>query len=217
MISRNKVGGWERSRVLRWAVVAFALRGVAMGTPPNVPDRRLWQEAAPGVVVIMATSTRSPLQPERWERVPGPEGEDGPGAVIWRGPGTWQDAVHGARPYVPFADRAFVLRYAFRVEQPGRYHVKVRNSHQHHDGDNDVWISVNESSYQKHYDWQENQWTFDETGVWATHELAAGEHRLELGGRSYGFAIERIVIYRDGAVDVAAWTDPACEESFRDE
>lgn len=173
---------------------------------------RLWR-AAKGPIVIEAESTLSTLRDGAWERLLDDKASGG-SAVIWRGPGTWQEGADDVRVYAPFKEPDSVLTYRFTIDVEGRYLIKLRNRHTREDGDNDVWVSVNRGEYQKHYDWNVNTWTWDETGSWAHHRLAAGEHVLELAGRSHGFAIDRIVIFRDGATDVSEWTDLSREETW---
>jgi hypothetical protein len=173
---------------------------------------RVWS-APEGPLVIEAESTSSTLREGAWERLRDDKASRG-AAVIWRGPGTWQEGSGDVRPYTPFEEPDSVLTYRFTVPVEGRYLIKLRNRHAREDGDNDVWVSVNGQEYRKYYDWNVNTWTWDETGSWAYHRLTPGQHLLEIAGRSHGFAIDRIVIFRDGATDVAEWTDLGRQEAW---
>jgi len=173
---------------------------------------RVWS-ALKGPIVIEAESTLSTLRKGAWERLSDDDASRG-AAVIWRGPGTWQEGADDVRPYTPFKEPDSVLTYRFKVAVEGRYAIKLRNRHVREDGDNDVWLSINRQEFRKYYDWNVHAWTWDETGSWANHRLMPGEHLLEIAGRSHGFAIDRIVIFRDGATDVAEWTDLGCHEAW---
>jgi hypothetical protein len=121
--------------------------------------------------------------------------------IVWEGEGLWGE---GALPYAEVgAERRITFR--FTVHQAGAYRLKVLNRHQREDGDNDVWGSINGSEWKKFYDWQTDQWTWDETGCWGSWRLEPGDHVLELGGRSPGFQISRLVLFCDGATDVMEW------------
>jgi hypothetical protein len=189
---------------------AIGVTACVLASERNPQSTRLWQ-ASGGPIVIEAESTLSTLREGAWERVQDGEASGG-AAVIWRGPGTWQEGADDVRPYAPFKEPDSVLTYRFTVDAEGRYLIKLRNRHAREDGDNDVWVSVNGQEYRKYYDWNVNTWTWDETGSWAHQRLKPGEHVLELAGRSHGFAVDRIVIFRDGATDVSEWTDLGREE-----
>jgi hypothetical protein len=193
-------------------VLVLGALSFAVASEQRTAAGRLWSSPA-GLIVIEAESTLATLREGAWERLE-EDGATAGHAVIWRGPGTWQEGAHDARPYEPFKEPDSVLTYRFSVETEGRYLIKLRNRHSREDGDNDVWVSVDRQPYRKYYDWNQHAWTWDETGSWAYYRLAPGEHVLEIAGRSHGFAIDRIVIYRDGATDVEEWIDLGRNESW---
>ena len=108
------------------------------------------------------------------------------------------------------------------VDTPGLYRINARNIHEHEDGDNDAWIWRVGAPIR---DWAPVQRMGDslrdgpgfswlDWGVRAFW-LKQGVNDLYIGGRSPGFGIDRIALYRDGdpeaerrALDLATPTSP---------
>ena len=134
---------------------------------------------------------------QAWELGTTYKGFHGNGYAIWKGTAiSGNDSQPGDEP-----DR--YLRLKIRIKEAGTYFIKLRNYHQSRDGDNDVFIRTpgqEENNFRKYYDHDVNAWTLDETGDWATHQLEKGTHMLEIAGRSHGFAIDELLIYKEGTV-----------------
>ncbi len=93
-----------------------------------------------------------------------------------------------------------------RVQEPGDYLVNLRNYHRRADGDNDAWIGVVEPGFPRRPVKRVGDSLRDGAGFswldWGTPtlHLTAGEHMLYVGGRSRGFGVDRIAIYRADSV-----------------
>jgi hypothetical protein len=103
-----------------------------------------------------------------------------------------------------------VLSYRFRVDQAGTYNYRLHNRHDFADSteENDCFTRIDGGAWVKTFSHTRGRWT------WATnHEfshddkppaeyvLAAGEHVIELSGRSHGFSIDRFHLYLDAVAD----------------
>lgn len=99
-----------------------------------------------------------------------------------------------------------IFGFDFQIDQPGRYHFRLHNRHEHPDSTeaNDVWVRLDGGPWIKTFSWQRGMWT------WATqhefshddkppaeYQLGAGLHRIEFSGRSHDFMIDRLHLYTD--------------------
>jgi hypothetical protein len=116
----------------------------------------------------------------------------------------------------PQTDSGYRLRYHVWIDEPGEYLLKVRNYHQLPDGDNDIWLSINEKMYQKAWDHDSLTWNWNEatanSSTYQPFELRKGINTIDIAGRSKGFAIDRFTIFKKGTPD-DVWQNPENPES----
>lgn len=198
------------SRILKINAVVLTISLVSF---TDRSKDKIWIEKD-GIIVIEAEFPKQTLSNEGWTKGDTLRGFFGDGYVVWRGTPDWGPE---SRPYDSFLGQS-VLTYHFRIKNPGVYNIKIRNYHMKKDGDNDVWTSVDGGEWGKTYDWQTREWTPDERGAWAKRKLEAGDHRVELAGRSKGFCIDRIIIFKDGiAADNVAQLPASKRKELRHE
>ncbi|MDA3960267.1 MAG: hypothetical protein PF961_05725 [Planctomycetota bacterium] len=113
----------------------------------------------------------------------------------WGGPNNMRNAGGG------------VLSYRIRIVTPGTYHLRIRNYHDHEDStlENDCFTRMDGGEWVKTFSSKRAEWTWRSNHEFnhgskppAKYDLSAGEHLFEISGRSHGFAIDRIHLYRDG-------------------
>jgi len=154
-----------------------------------------------GKVVIEAESSGATGQWSRESRIGGAKG----GAyLIWKGPDLFSGRAAGRD----------TLRYTFRVQQAGNYEMRWRS----YIGEantsteaNDSWVRFPTgrniggqhalSGWTKAFQNQPGQWswstkTVDNVGKPIRQYFSAGDHTIEISGRSHGHAIDRIVMFR---------------------
>ncbi len=122
-------------------------------------------------------------------------GYSGEGYLFWNA---------GNRYSAPGSD---ILRYRLFIETPGRYELSMHVSSKgaaKHDLNNDCWLRMDDDKWYKTFQSSTEGWrwggSFDhhaEGMPRAYYQLSAGEHVLHLTGRSQGFHIDRIHLYRD--------------------
>ncbi len=93
------------------------------------------------------------------------------------------------------------------VPEAGRWHIALRNRHDHADStlENDCWLSVDGGQRVKTFSSKAGEWTWQTKLEPKSHsfaepvyDLAAGEHEIVLSGRSAGFRIDRLHLFREG-------------------
>jgi hypothetical protein len=144
----------------------------------------------------------------KWELRRQPEGFTGRGYLSWQGLGRGV-SITGLRT----TEDHFGIRQGpmetwlivrLHVEEAGRYVVNVRNYHELQDGDNDAWLARVGHSPTPHdpilrfvgrpgFTWM---------GQGRIFEFEVGLVEFYVSGRSRGFGIDRIAVYREG--DTAA-------------
>ncbi len=165
-----------------------------------------------------------------------PEGFTGRGYLEWRGPNhsVTVEGHFGNNDHLQSrqGSREDWLVLRFDVDEPGAYRLDVRNHHLHVDGDNDAWIAPLHKRGQRNdpivrigdslrdgpgFSWLD----------WGMYrfEFKRGLNELRIGGRSIGFGIDRIALYRDGdeiamakaldpktspATSFSPWPSPGC-------
>lgn len=170
------------------AILLFVMLSTSIG-------QKVWLEDN-GFVIIEAENV--------WQGIP--ENSDwkthithgnfsGLGYVKWEG----TSMVGHNKDKITYADMPEdrILCYLFKITKPGRYYWRVRNIHEREDGDNDCFVSMNKTYFEKVYDWDTLKFTWDETGQWASRILEPGIYEIALAGRSEGFAVDRIVIFHE--------------------
>ena len=100
--------------------------------------------------------------------------------------------------------------FDFEITEPGRYHLRLRNRHDHPDSTetNDVFIRMDGAGWVKTFSWQRGQWTWTTNHEFshtnkpeAEYMLTAGTHRIEFSGRSHDFIIDRFHLFNDSVAD----------------
>jgi hypothetical protein len=108
------------------------------------------------------------------------------------------------------------------VDEPGAYRLDVRNRHAKADGDNDCWVGYMGQRATRtnpikrlgdsHRDGKDFTWL--DWGV-PTFQFKKGLNEVYVGGRSKGFGIDRVVLYKDA--DEAAKARALSEDAPRAE
>jgi hypothetical protein len=179
-------------RVSVKTLLFFLLLPLLVGTATyQKKPEKVWVEKN-GLAVIEAEHVAHLPPASGWKLEKTLTGYMGSGYLVWRGRADWGPE---SRPYDSIPEPEVRLSYQVQISTPGTYYLKVRNQHQHEDGDNDVWTSVNGSAWGKTYDWQQHEWSLDERGTWAKYVLPPGLHKVELAGRSRGFAVDRLILF----------------------
>ncbi len=118
-----------------------------------------------------------------------------------------------------------VLRFRFRVGRGGTWRLRLRNRHDFADStlENDCFTRLDDGPWTKTYSSERGRWTWNtnhesEAGKGpARYELEAGEHVLEISGRSKNFSIDRVALIREGeerALDPARPPSPTLLEAM---
>jgi|GEM_PF-3334903 len=168
---------------------------------------QIWQEEN-GFVVIEAEDIE---HHEYWQLKSEPTGFTGEGYLEWQGPSrtTSIDGIGGNHDSLGVRqgpqDEWLILR--LNITEPGLYAVNARNHHEHEDGDNDAWVTKVGFQPDRHKDnvisrmgdsfHDGKGFTWLDWGV-REFDLKKGINNLYIGGRSVGFGIDRIAIYKIG-------------------
>lgn len=103
-----------------------------------------------------------------------------------------------------------ILSYPILINTAGWYNFRLHNRHDWPDPSqqNDLFAQMDGAGWIKTFSSQRGVWTFRTAFDHHTYQgnaeyfLSAGPHTLELSARSAGFAIDRVVFYRqDGGVN----------------
>ena len=120
----------------------------------------------------------------------------GRGYVEWSGPDMAKQPGTG------------LVGFETRLEAAGSYELRLHNRHDAPDvtDANDVWLRVDGGAWTKVFSSVRGDWTWD-TRQRSTAgnvgpvvlELEAGNHKIELSGRSQGFKVDRVHLFKQGA------------------
>lgn len=100
-----------------------------------------------------------------------------------------------------------VLSYPFTVTSAGTYDIRIHCHHRHTDAtmENDVFVKIDNGAWIKSFNSKKNVWDWQTTFEYshndkrhAAIDLSAGNHMIQLSGRSKNFMIDRIHIYKQG-------------------
>lgn len=103
-----------------------------------------------------------------------------------------------------------ILTFRILVTNPGKHHLRIHNRHDFADSteENDCFMKLDDGPWVKTFSHKRGEWTWATNHEFdharkppAEYELSAGLHTLQLAGRSKGFSIDRIHLYRDGVKD----------------
>lgn len=121
------------------------------------------------------------------------EGYSGDGYYRWNGPDLFGTPGLG------------ILRYPFHVNEPGSYSLILRNTHDNPDAtlENDCWFRMDGGQWHKLFSngaFSVGNWTWESTleGPALNWWFNPGDHVMEFSGRSFGFKMDRVHLYRDG-------------------
>ncbi|MFT7074619.1 MAG: hypothetical protein ACJA0P_000619, partial [Planctomycetota bacterium] len=114
-----------------------------------------------------------------------------------------------------------VFAFEFEITDPGRYHFRLRNRHDHPDSTeaNDVFIRMDGGAWVKTFSWQRGIWTWTTQHEFshsnkpeAEYTLAAGLHRIEFSGRSHDFMLDRFHLFNDNASNPYSVSHPESQQ-----
>ena len=144
-----------------------------------------------------------------WDLRGEPDGFTGSGYLEWQGPNRTRsiEGAGGNHDSLGVAqgpqEEWLILRVD--IQHPGRYAINARNIHEHEDGDNDAWVTkvgfVPDPSKKEAISRMGDSHD-DGTGFtwldWGVREfdLKKGVNNIYIGGRSVGFGIDRVAIYK---------------------
>ncbi|MDB2576185.1 hypothetical protein N9Z54_03155 [Planctomycetota bacterium] len=168
------------------ALGALTTMGAAFAqTGPYLPSDDL-------VVVEMESLTDG----AGWSGSTSVDGFAGKGYVTWSGPDMSKTPGTG------------LVGFDTEITTGGKYELRLRNRHDQPDvtDANDVWVRVDGGAWTKVFSSQRGDWTWDtryraadgEVGPLSL-ELTPGVHKVEFSGRSEGFMIDRVHLFREGA------------------
>lgn len=169
--------------------------GMAAGTggaPAAMrPPGALGERYADGVWVIEAEDIPGITQ-KGW--VVGSEGNRR--FVEFRGPGI------SVIEEIPVSSVAHRMELNIWFPERGSFMIRFLNKHNLHDGDNDLWWSGDRVTFHKMHDNNAGEWSYDDSG-WVLHlnRIPVGAptaRAFAMAGRSVGFKLDKIVIYRVG-------------------
>lgn len=174
----------------RWSTaLGAAALGFALVTPATAQDGHFI--AQDGLVVIEMESGDPAGSWSTETTIPGYAGSS---YIRWDGPNLFSQ---------PGSD---IFGFDFQIDEPGRYHFRLHNRHDHPDSTeaNDVWVRMDGGTWVKVFSWQRGQWTWTTQHEFdhhnkppAEYDLTPGIHRIEFSGRSHDFMIDRLHLYRD--------------------
>ncbi len=173
----------------------------------TVYAERVWREKD-GVVIIETESVDSALNPEKWELANSPQGYTGSGYLVWK---SWGNMYKNPLMHDAITDPDNTLKYKVWIDSPGEYAIHIRNLHHEEDGDNDVWVSINQSPYDKVWDHHIDQFTWTDFDL-TTWELNPGINEITIAGRSKGMGIDRIALHKPD-LPQPLWSDINLSES----
>lgn len=184
------------------------VREIPSGSTSGYLPPQIWREKD-GVIVMEAEDID---YHEHWGFHTAPGGFSGKGYLLWEGPNRSRtpDGRGGNDDYSNERqgpqEEWLIVRV--HVENPGLYRIDARNIHEKEDGDNDAWIWRVGAPIT---DWAPVQRMGDslrdgEGFSWLDWGVRAfwlkeGVNDLYIGGRSPGFGIDRIALFRDGDAD----------------
>ena len=184
-------GGTPATATVRVGCAAPAPPGSLV---PQVQDPPVYLPNEDGLIVIEVESTPPTGS---WVEETALPGFTGDSYYRWNGPDLF--GVPGVG----------VLSYTVQVEQGGTHQVRIHNRHDHPDPslENDCWIRVDGGPWDKFFNNEGPAsvgiWAFlgklDSTSIKPSYFLGAGQHVIELSGRSFNFKIDRIHVFPGSA------------------
>ena len=184
----------------------------------NVPDANVPDMQPPptgaflesgGLIVFEIES--SPIA-NGWERETNFNGYTGQSYYTWKGGDQFNIRNAGMG----------VLTYNFRVSDAGEYLFRIRNRHDRADAtmDNDCWVRMDGGTWVKLFSSRRGEWVWNSNHEFsgsnkqpAKYQLSAGNHTLEISGRSQNFSIDRVHMYKQGTPNAEDENQPVSMRS----
>ena len=185
------VGLLRRGRRLTGPLAGVFLAAFASAAQAQDP---VYQESG-GIVVV---EIESHATAGGWARETSLAGYTGSAYYTWRGGDLFNSPGSG------------VLRYRFNLTAGGTYYFRFHNRHDFPDStlENDCFTRMDGGAWVKTFSSTRGEWTwatnheFNSTSKPAAqYTLTAGEHTLEISGRSGGFSIDRFHLYLGSVVN----------------
>ncbi len=163
------------------------------------------------LVVIEMESSGAPGD---WTNSTSTPGFVGDSYIIWDGPNLFNSPGQG------------VFGFDFEVPDGGTWLVNIRNRHEDPDPTeaNDVWMRMDGGSWTKTFSNQAGSvgaWTWESrfdishgNQPQASYNISAGQHRVEFSGRSNGFKMDRVHLYRPGTPNALNQNNPVSPVRF---
>lgn len=119
-----------------------------------------------------------------------------------------------------------IFGFDFEVQVGGNYQLRLRNRHEDPDPteQNDVWVRMDGGQWIKTFSnmagsvgaWTwESRFDFDHNNQPnANYNLTPGVHRIEFSGRSFGFKMDQLHLYRPGAPGALSANTPESPRRF---
>lgn len=176
----------------------------AFFAPKEYVPSQVWMEKD-GYIIVEAESID---HHSHWKEKTSPEGFTGKSYLNWEGPNRTVsiEKLGGNDDYINVRqgpqEEWLILRVW--ITNPGEYRVDARNYHQLEDGDNDAWVSkigfnpTPKNPIKRMGDSKKDCDCFSWLD-WGVHKfkLQKGLNEIYIGGRSVGFGIDRIALYRE--------------------
>ena len=138
-----------------------------------------------------------------WSDATSLDGFAGDGYVAWSGPDMSKTPGEG------------LVGFETAISDGGKYELRLRNRHDHPDvtDANDVWVRVDGGAWTKVFSSFRGEWTWDTRHRTADGtvgpvllDLGPGTHKVEFSGRSEGFMIDRVHLFKQGAPNALSVT-----------
>lgn len=141
---------------------------------------------------------------DAWELQDDRSGFAGEGYLRWiggtQGQGGDQEVDHTGELQ---GDPGDWLVFPVRIENTGEYAIDLYNTHEHKDGDNDIWCHMvgEPGQIDRQGDWGVKVWQWLSWGPeWVTFDISEpGLYYFYVTGRSNGFAIDKMAVFRKDA------------------
>lgn len=178
--------------------VSIVLLGILPAMAQEVVNDN-WIYSEQNGLVVMEAETASLVGD--WVEETSYENYSGDSYVSWKG----QD--------INFSAGKDVLSYRFKIAEAGIYRLSIRNQYSCEDITecNDVFTKIDDKDWIKTWSHTNKKWNW-ETGFDVDHvlndapsyRLEEGSHTFYIGGRSGGFSIDRIVLWK-ASIKEAIW------------
>lgn len=138
-----------------------------------------------------------------WSGASALSGFAGEGYVAWKGPDMSKTPGEG------------LVGFETSITDGGKYELRLRNRHDHPDvtDANDVWVRIDGGPWTKVFSSFRGEWTWDTRHRAADGkvgpvvlDLGPGTHKVEFSGRSEGFMIDRVHLFKQGAPNALSVT-----------